>query len=110
MKKYVLNTIICFIAFAIYHIFFVIVIYFIPLYHYEKLITKKNLTKKEVDKTLFMYYKLETSFKTFRLNHITHTHIKENEYFVRYLMLGFPSIDAIYDKNDNLVWIFDTYE
>ncbi len=83
-------------------------IYFIPSYHYEKLRTQKGLTKEEVDRTLFIYYKLETSFKTYRLKHIRH--IKENEYFVRYLMFGFPSIDAIYDKNDNLVRIFDTYE
>ena len=108
IKKYLLGIITCFTAFALYYILFFVMVYIIPSYHYEKLIIKNNLTKTTVDNTLSMYYELKTSFDTSSLKDIVD--IKEGEYFVRYLMLGFPSIDIIYDENDKVVRIFDTYE
>ena len=82
--------------------------YFFAICQYNQLIKNIPLTKDKVEKIL-----LFTSHKEISINKSLwgkHTQLNDNEFCWQYMILWKEPIDIVYDKNNSVVHIFESYE
>jgi len=82
--------------------------YFFAIYKFEQLTEVKLLTKDKVEKILLLSSHKQIPIKESMWG--KHTELKNNESCWQYLVLWKEPIDIVYDENNNVTHLFESYE
>jgi len=105
MIKKILKTIVVLI---LLFLFIEVLPYFFAIYKFEQLTETKLLTKDKVEKILLFSSHKQISIKESMWG--KHTELKNNESCWQYLVLWKEPIDIVYDENNNVTHLFESYE